>query len=61
MVVQAEELGLKGPEGVEKQRIHVAVEPESRAEPKLIKAGDEIQIKTTKTKTTNTKNGNAQT
>ncbi len=35
MVVQAEELGLKGPEGVEKQRIHVAVEPESRAEPKL--------------------------
>ena len=60
-MVQAEELGLKGPERVEKQRIHVGVEPESRAEPKLIKAGDEIQIKTTKTKTTNTKNGNAQT
>ena len=34
-MVQAEELGLKGPERVEKQRIHVGVEPESRAEPKL--------------------------
>ena len=35
MMNWADELKIHGPERVEKQRVHVGVEPESRAEPKL--------------------------